>query len=264
MLKMSEIDPTHYAELKPDVEIGDDDVEPVEEMEEAADGNAAKPKKAKKNKERAPPGASKRSQEQAKRILKHGDEEMIEQLDKGEISARKADQMIREREEEEKPPAEVPRGKFNIILEDPWAPGGSAYKVPDDAELADLPVKESAADDAILFMIAPLERIITGVNMPAGSVMAAQGFVPVELVTIVYEGSSKWSGGDADYLLIGTRGNVKPFGLDTGVVLDAGGARSTKRPDAIFEFIEECASSQNWTISRLDMSGKRREGWSKP
>lgn len=231
-------------------------------IEHPQDGKAMK--KAPKQKKRTG-GASKRSQDQVKRILKHGDEEMIRQLDRGEISAQRADKMIRDKEASEKPVQSIPDGKWNCIVEDPWAPGGGPYRQLDDDEITDLDVGEKAADNSLYFLWVPQERMLRTDKLSGPALVKSRGFEPITVITVTYTGTDKWTGGIADYLIIARRGKVEPFGLGGTTTIDVGGPRTKHRPDSVWEYIERCIETQKWEMVRMDMRGmQKREGWDTP
>ena len=178
-------------------------------------------------------GISPRTQDTVEQIIKHGDKEIISQLDRGVITPHKAEKAIRQKEIESKPIPPLPAGKFNQIVEDPgWSfmnkniggagKSGSSqkFRTQPTLDIAKIPVKSIVADDAILYMWTTNQHLATGsmlmkdfleiaygqspeeteplgrikVESDALSVMICHGFTPKHIITWEKEKKEGWGG----------------------------------------------------------------------
>lgn len=170
---------------------------------------------------------------------------------------------------------ELPDKKYNIIYADPpWAiqttsqvPSGRPNSIPYRAmrmcDIFDLPVKDIACDDCVLFLwcIPPLlpEAIYT---------IKSWGF---EYKTIAFTwvkrnkksdswfwGMGWWTRSNSEFCLLATRGNPKRMNADVHSVVDTSVAEHSKKPDEVRERIVRLCGD----IPRIELFARQRyDGW---
>lgn len=143
----------------------------------------------------------------------------------------------------------LPDGKWPVILADPpWAfetrgDGGKSrsaenhYETMAPDQIACLPVRERAADDAILFL-----WITSDMLAHAPHIVLAWGF---EYATTAFvwvkeggPGLGYWTRKGAEICLLGTRGRPKRLAADVREVIHAPRREHSRKPDEVYERIE--------------------------
>lgn len=250
-----------------------------------------------------------RTQDKVEKILKTGDKNLIKQLDNNEITTNKAEQILHQREIESLPIPHLPKGKFTDIIEDPgWffnnkniggsgkSGAGYKYRVLPTMDIAKIPVKDIAADNAVLYMWTTNQHLMTGsmlmkdfmkiayglgneetehlgkvkVQSDALAVMKCHGFNSKYIITWEKENKEGWGGygfnNVTEQLLIGIRGKVQPFGLSDKNIIKTQYKRSkdshSKKPDEMYQLIEKCVAKTRCKHRKLEMNCRYpRKGW---
>lgn len=250
---------------------------------------------------------SPRTQSSVEKILKSNDKELIKKLDNHEITTHKAERLLVQKENAKKPIPALPKGKFTDIVTDHgwWFDnkniGGSGksgasfqYKLQPTADIAKIPIKDIAADNAVLYEWTTNQHLITGsmlmkdfleiaygyakekaeflgktkVQSDALSVMYCHGFTPKYIITWEKEQKEGWGGYSfnnvTEHLLIGIRGKVPPFGLQEKTIVKSKyiPRSHSKKPEVMWNLIEKCVAKTRGTHRKLELNCRNpRKGW---
>ncbi|MGZ6022699.1 MAG: MT-A70 family methyltransferase [Rhizomicrobium sp.] len=164
----------------------------------------------------------------------------------------------------------LPEKKYGVIYADPewhfvvgsdaWMSTSHAanhYPTSPTEEIADRPVADIAADDAVLYLWATVPML-----PDALLVMQAWGFRYVSNFVWVKDrtGTGYWNQNQHELLLIGTRGNVPAPapGTQWPSVIEAPRGRHSEKPERVYELIEHYFP----TLPKIELNArKRRDGW---
>ena len=235
------------------------------------------------------------------------DEDTKKELDSGKKTLNSVYQKTIARQNASRPLISLPKGKFTDIVTDHgwWFDnkniGGSGksgasfqYKVQPTVDIAKIPIKDIAADNAVLYEWTTNQHLITGsmlmkdfleiayghtpeqtgflgktkVQSDALSVMYCHGFIPKYIITWEKEQKEGWGGYSfnnvTEHLLIGIRGKVPPFGLQEKTIVKSKYVpRShSKKPEEMWNLIEKCVAKTRVTHRKLELNCRNpRKGW---
>ena len=227
--------------------------------------------------------------------------ETVKALDDGKRSLHSVWAEQKKEENRSKPIPPLPKGKYGHIVEDPgWdfanniggrGQSGAAlqYRTMPASEIARIPVRGMAADNAVLYMWTTNQHLVTGtmpmseflllayginvdinpsvkVQSDALAVMACHGFKSKYIITWKKKGRNGWAGygfaNVTEHLVIGVRGDVRPFGLqDTTIIESDYDGNHSKKPEEGWVLIEKCVDATGWG-GKLEMNSREpRTGW---
>ena len=227
--------------------------------------------------------------------------ETVRALDDGKRSLHSVWAEKKKEENRSKPIPPLPEGKYGHIVEDPgWdfdnnigGSGGSSasiqYRTMPTPDIARIPVRGIAADNAVLYMWSTNQHLVTGtmllseflsiaygidvdigpsikVQSDALAVMICHGFHPKHIITWEKIGRTGWAGYSfsnvTEHLLVGTRGSVRPFGLkDSTIIKSDYDGRHSGKPEEGWQLIEKCVAATGWG-GKLEMNCREpRAGW---
>ena len=168
------------------------------------------------------------------------------------------------------------------------------YRTQPASEIARIPVKDIAADDAILYLWTTNQHLITGsmllsdyvqivhgvapevashlgratVQSDALAVMRCHGFSARHIITWHKQGKEGWGGYSfnnvTEHLLIGTRGAVRPFGLTEKTIVTTPYHKNahSQKPEEMWALIEKVVQTQGWKAKRIELNCRNpRRGW---
>ena len=227
--------------------------------------------------------------------------ETVKALDDGKRSLHSVWAEKKKEENRSKPIPPLPEGKYGHIVEDPgWCfdnniggrgQSGAAlqYRTMQTSEIAKIPVRDVAADNAVLYLWTTNQHLVTGtmpiseflllayginidinpsvkVQSDALAVMACHGFAPKYIITWKKKGRNGWAGygfaNVTEHLVIGVRGDVRPFGLqDTTIIESDYDGNHSKKPEEGWQLIEKCVKATGWG-GKLEINSREpRAGW---
>ncbi len=187
---------------------------------------------------------------------------LLEKIDRGEVSVDYAYQMINRAQKAKEPPP-LPDGKFDVIYADPpWdyefgLRGSAEYHYPllEIEKIASMEIP--SADDCVLFLWATAPKLPEALE-----VMKSWGFeYKTNAVWVkLSAGNGYYFRGQHELLLLGVKGKPGvPFEADrppSVIVADRG--EHSEKPDAVYEIIEKMYPNKR----RLELfARKKREGW---
>ena len=227
--------------------------------------------------------------------------EVVKELDDGKRSLHSVWVEQKKQENRAKPIPPLPKGKYGHIVEDPgWdfdnnigGNGGSGasiqYRTMPTPEIARMPVKDIAADNAVLYLWTTNQHLVTGtmslaefvklahgidtglsqsikVQSDALAVMICHGFSPKHIITWEKIGKNGWGGYSfanvTEHLLIGTRGTVRPFGLkDKTIIKSDFTGKHSEKPEEAWDLIEKCVKATGWD-GKIEINSRTpRDDW---
>lgn len=172
-------------------------------------------------------------------------------------------------EKPEIPP--LPEGKYNIIYADPpWQYYEGGYKNQSQyydtmtiEEICNLPIPELAADNCILFLwiTSPVLPDATKVIEAWGFKYSTIGFVWIKSLkdgTGFAFGCGNWTRANAEYCLIGLKGNIERQDATISQIIYTPKERHSKKPDIVRKKIVQLVGD----LSRIELFGREGiEGW---
>lgn len=210
-------------------------------------------------------GLSAKTYQRAKTIIENAPEELKEKVRAGQTSINYAYKAVKRAQQHQNTPT-LPEGKFDIILADPpWEYDINTRGSPDDHyQTLDIesikPMKVPAANDAILFLWATAPKL-----QEALDVIRAWGFeYKTHLVWIKDKiGTGYYVRGQHELLLIARKGSI-PIPEESNrppSVFNAPRTEHSKKPDVIYELIEEMYPNRKYFEMFARSKRNRWEGW---
>lgn len=216
-------------------------------------------------------GYSRRTYFRGKKILEEGTEEEKQKARSGQETISRVFNKIQRRQKLEAAKASgsppLPEGKYDIILADPpWRYGyegsdrGKAdihYATIPTQEICDHPIKESIANNALLFLW------VTNPLMEDGlKVLKAWGFNYITNFAWVKDkiGTGFWNRSKHELLFICKKGEFLPPADSDRLpsVIEAPRTEHSEKPEIVYEMIEKMYPHRHY----LELfSRKKREGW---
>lgn len=166
---------------------------------------------------------------------------------------------------------DVPKGRYQAIVADPpWAyrnkkTGGSMksgaaakYQTMDIGELKDLPVRDIASADSILFLW------VTSPLLPEGiELLRAWGY---QYKAALYwdkdrYGMGFWYRGQVEPCLIGIRGKIPAFRSIERNLFTEKARQHSEKPETFWQIVEPCLDEKNITPRIELFARKQRSGW---
>jgi N6-adenosine-specific RNA methylase IME4/ParB-like chromosome segregation protein Spo0J len=212
-------------------------------------------------------GVGRTTIERAEAVIEAAEEEpeeyghLVEQMDRsGKVAgAFRRLTVLRQARELEAAPPVLPSGPFQVIVADPpwrYDSGGSLpYPTMDTDDIKAMPVRDIAADDAVLWLWATNAHLRV-----AFDVVEAWGFEYRALLTWVKDrmGTGEWLRGQTEHCLLAVRGRpVFVSGTHT-TVLQATRREHSRKPEEFYHVVEATSPG-----SRIELfCRERRNGWS--
>lgn len=162
-------------------------------------------------------------------------------------------------------PPTFPKGRFRVLVADvPWRyenrrddltqRGRCPYADMSLDDICALPVKDLAADDAVLWLWT------TNAHMrDSYAVLDAWGFQPKTILTWAKQrfGNGKWLRGQTEHCHLAVRGKPRIFLTNQSTLLSAPTAGHSAKPDSFYKLVETmCPGSKVELFSR-----RARRGW---
>ena len=185
---------------------------------------------------------------------------LVEQMDrKGKVSgAYRRLQVLKQAEELDRDPPQLPTGPFHVIVADPpWryeSGGDLPYPTMDLDEIKALPVADIAAPNAILWLWTTNAHIRS-----AFEVVEAWGFEYKSLLTWVKNrmGTGEWLRGQTEHCLLSARGSPVFLRGDHTTVLTAARREHSRKPEEFYSLIEKVCPG-----TRVDLFAREsRDQW---
>jgi len=211
-------------------------------------------------------GVGRTTIERAEAVIEAAEEEpeeyghLVEQMDRsGKVAgAFRRLTVLRQARELEAAPPVLPSGPFQVIVADPpwrYDSGGSLpYPTMDIDDIKAMPVRDIAADDAVLWLWATNAHLRV-----AFDVVEAWGFEYRALLTWVKDrmGTGEWLRGQTEHCLLAVRGRpVFVSGTHT-TVLQAARREHSRKPEEFYDLVEAtCAGAKLELFCR-----QQRDGW---
>jgi len=167
-----------------------------------------------------------------------------------------------------------PDKKYNIIYADPaWSytdkslnRGGAArhYKTLTDNEINNLPIKDIADKDCILFLWATFPKIQEALEVinAWGFLYKTNGFTWIKKnkkqINTNFWGMGRWTRSNAEICLIATKGNPKRINAGIHSVIETPIERHSKKPDIVRDKIVELVGD----LPRIELFAREEaDGW---
>lgn len=196
--------------------------------------------------------------------------ELREKILSGDESINSAYEKVKKAEREEqrritiKEEAELPNGKYHVILADPpwqYSNSGLAWSAENQyptlsiQEIKEIPVKDLLEENAILFM-----WITNPILAEGWEVIRSWGFSYKTCMVWVKESTVPgfFVNGRHELLLIATKGQMQPTGDKPNSVIFGEVERHSKKPDGVYSIIEGMFPESK----RLELFARNtRDGW---
>lgn len=159
-----------------------------------------------------------------------------------------------------------PPWKYNVFSDKPPAARKREedyYEVMDLLDLAQLPVKDISADDAVIFMWATFPAMQTAMKLMKawGFFYKTVGFVWVKKnkkSDSWFWGMGGWTRANAEVCLIGTKGNLKRIAKNIHQVVDAPIREHSQKPNEVRERIVKLMGN----LPRIELFAREKtKGW---
>jgi N6-adenosine-specific RNA methylase IME4 len=211
-------------------------------------------------------GVGRTTIERAEAVVEAAEEEpeeyghLVEQMDRsGKVAgAYRRLTVLKQAKELDAAPPQMPTGPFQVIVADPpwrYDSGNSLpYPTMDIEEIKAMPVRDIAADDAVLWLWTTNAHLRV-----AFDVVEVWGFEYRTLLTWVKDrmGTGEWLRGQTEHCLLGARGKPVFLHGSDGTVLEAARREHSRKPEEFYALVEKvCPGSRVELFAR-----QQREGW---